>query len=242
MSLANILQKPQELQGVGLIHPVKLKNWDEFESNLSPIMLTRNHFQLEDENIALLDILVFGLRDESLIKSLCRIFDIVLGSNEFTIALSEDSYFFFNENNQIINSANYEELRKIILHQNILFEPKIYKNPTMQKWAEKVLKARGKNAPNVTIEDMLSTISILAGKHYWDLEEYTIYQIKYDFNRICKIKNYESQSILFANPYADMSKIKIEHFAENVDMYENPYDGVFKEKSSLMKINNAIQG
>ena len=82
----------------------------------------------------------------------------------------------------------------------------------------------------------------MAGKHYWDLEKYTIYQLKYDFNRICKIKDYESQSMMFANPYADLSKLKMEHFAENIDMYENPYDGLFKERSSLIKIDSAIQG
>jgi hypothetical protein len=241
MSLANIFQKPIKLEGVGFVHPVKLKDWDEFESNLSPIMLTKNHFGITDE-YSLLDILVLGLNDENLIKSLCNIFDIVLQSDSFTIAVSEDNYFFFNENEQVINSSNYDELRKIILHQNILFEPKIYKNPAMQKWAEKVLKARSKNAPNVTLEDKLSTVSVYTGKHYWDLEEYTIYQLQYDFTRICKIKDYDSQSIMFANPYADMSKVKMEHFAENIDMYENPYDGVFKEKSSLVKLNNAIQG
>jgi hypothetical protein len=238
MSLSNIFQKPIELNGLGFVYPVKLINWDEFEENISPIMLSKNHLQTEYD-VPLLDRVVLGLKDERIINSLCKTFNIVLNSNSFKIIVGNQSYMFMNENDQIIDSTNYDELRKIILRQNILFEPKVYKTQALQQWAEKVLKARGKNSPNVTIEDMLSTISVMAGKHYWDLEQYTIYQLRYDFNRICKIKNYETQSLAFANPYADLSNFKLEHFAENVDMYENPYDSVFKE-NKLTKLNSAI--
>lgn len=240
MSLANIFQKPTKVKGLGFVYPVKLKDWDEFEENVTPIMYSKNHIPIE-EDLPLLDRLIL-LRDEKIIESLCAIFNLVFRCNEFRIVIEENNYGFVNENKQIIFNLNYEELRNIILHQNILFEPKIYKTPALQKWAEKVLQARGKNSPNVTIEDMLSTLSVMSGKHYWDLGEYSIYQLRYDFNRICKIKNFESQSIMFANPHADLSKVKIEHFAENIDMYENPYDGLFKEKNTLGKINNAIQG
>jgi hypothetical protein len=226
MSLSNIFQKPIKLEGLGLVYPVKLINWDEFEENVSPIMLSKNHLQTQ-EDIPLLDRLVMlEVNSPNTIKSLCKVFNIVLRCEDFTIATSATDYFFFSEeNNQVVDRNNYDELRDIILHQNIIFEPKIYKTLALQKWAEKVLKARGKNSPNVTLEDKLSTISVMSGKHYWDLAEYTIYQLNYDFNRIVKIKNYESQSMLFANPYADLSKMKMEHFAENIDMYENPYDG-----------------
>lgn len=241
MSLSNIFQKPSKIKDLGFVYPVKLRDWDEFEENVTPLMYSKNHLPTE-EDIPLLDRLIFGLGDPKIIESLLKVFNIVFRCKGFTIVSDESVYGFLNENKQIIHTQNYEEIRQIILHQNILFEPKIYKTPALQKWAEKVLKARGKNSPNVTIEDMLSTVSVMSGKHYWDLEEYTIYQLRYDFNRICKIKNFESQSMMLANPYADMSKMKYEHFAENFDMYENPYDGLFKEKSKLVKLNTAIQG
>jgi hypothetical protein len=240
MSLANIFQKPTKIEGLGLIYPVKVKDWDEFEENVTPIMYSKNHIPIE-EDLPLLDRLIL-LRDEKIIESLCKIFSLVFRCENFDFIIDEYNYHFVNEHKQSINNLNYEELRKNILHQNILFEPKIYKSPALQKWAEKVLQARGKNSPNVTMEDMLSTVSVMSGKHYWDLGEYSIYQLRYDFNRICKIKNFESQSMMFANPYADLSKMKMEHFAENIDMYENPYDSLFKEKNKLVKINNAIQG
>jgi hypothetical protein len=86
------------------------------------------------------------------------------------------------------------------------------------------------------MEEMLSTVSVFTGKHYWDLKDYTIYQLRSDFNRICKIEEYRTQSMVFANPYADLSKFKMDHFAEKIDMYKNPYDDVFKDKSTMKKI------
>jgi hypothetical protein len=243
MSLNNILNKSINVNDFGNIYPVKLKDWDEFENNLNPVVLSKEHIPLDsEEDFPLLDrLFAYGLQDNMVFVSLCKIFNIISQSQEFQFLASNENYYFINENNQIINSNNYEIIRNHVLHQNIIFEPKIYKNPAIRKWAEKVLAARGKNSPNVTLEDKLSTVSVFTGKHYWELAEYNMYQLNYDFNRIIKFKNYDSQAIMFANPYADMSKMKLEHFAENINMYENPYDGIFKEKN-LMKLDNAIQG
>lgn len=242
MSLNNILGKPTEVNGFGNIYPVKLKDWDEFEENLNPIILSKGHLLLNiEDDIPLLDRLILGLQDDKVINALCKVFNIITYSKSYSLYTGENTYEFRNENNQIINSKTYELIRPIILRQNILFEPKIYKNPAVAQWAAKVLEARAKNAPNVTLEDKLSTVSIMTGKHYWDLEEYTMFQLSYEFNRICKIKNYETQSLMFVNPYADLSKFKLEHFAENVDMYEDPYKDIFKSKDQL-KISKAIQG
>lgn len=173
---------------------------------------------------------------------MCTVFNIVSRTDSFRFVIGDDTYGFINAHNQIVNSINYELIRDTILNQNILFEPKIYKNPAVAKWATKVLEARGKNAPKITLEDKISTVSVMSGKHYWDLAEYTIYQLNYDFNRILKIKDYESQSLVLGNPYVDMSKVKINHFAESINLYENPYDTAFKDKGKLNKLNMAIQG
>lgn len=243
MSLDNMLNLPIHIKDYGYIYPVKLKNWDKFEINLNPIILGKDHIPLNiDGDFSLLDrLFALGRQDQSVFENMCKVFNIVSNSQKYELIVGDKDYLFINENNQIIDRENYDEIRRVILYQNILFEPKIYKNPTIKKWAEKVLITRAKNAPDITLEDKISTISVFTGKHYWDLAEYTMYQINYDFGRIRKIKNYDTQTIAFANPYADHSKMKIEDFAENINMYENPYDGIFKEKSKLSKIDSAIQ-
>jgi hypothetical protein len=236
MSINNLLGEPYFIEGIGDVHPVKLIDWDKFEKNASPLLLTKDHLVTENDDEPLLDRLILGLRDENIVNSLCTIFNIALKSEKITFIYDGFRCFFSNENKQFIDSDNYEKIRDIIIQQNILIVPKVYKNKEVQKWAERVLVARGKNAPNITMEEMLSTVSVFTGKHYWDLKDYTIYQLRSDFNRICKIKEYESQSMLFANPYADLSKFKMEHFAEKIDMYRNPYDDVFKDKGQMKKI------
>jgi hypothetical protein len=241
MSLNHIFGKPKFVEGVGNIYPIRLKDWDEFEENCRPLLLTKKHFQVE-EDIPLLDLVVFGLRDEQVIKNLEIAFKLALRVEQVTFAYNENYYFFMANENSIIHNGNYEEVKRIILEQNLLFEPKVYKDPLMQKWAEKVLEARRKNAPNITLEDKVSTVAALNGKHYWDLEEYTIYQLEMEFARICAVKNYDVQSHLLARDYVNPADIKLDHFAEKIDMFKNPYDDLFKSKDKLKNINKAIKG
>jgi hypothetical protein len=240
MSLNNILNKPFHLEGVGDIYPIQLKNWDEFEMYVSILIHSDKHFETNGEH-PLLDILIKGLNDPWVPKALERLFQLTLQNDEVKFIIHNAKYYEFKiDENYSITSENYPDVREVIMRQNILFEPKVYKNPAMKKWAEKVLKTRGKNAPNVTLEDMISTVSVMAGKHYWDLAEYTIYQLKYDFQRICRLKDYDMQSLLVTNPYMDKSNFKMSHFSENIDLYVNPWEGIFKEKSSFKNINSAV--
>jgi hypothetical protein len=241
MSLDYILKKPKFIEGVGTIHPIKIKDWDEFESHVEVLLYSKSHFTNADD-YHLLDLLILelGMNNDRILDSLEKIFAMCLQVDSIEITHDTKSYYFPTGESTFINSHNFDVVRETIMRQNILFEPKVYKNPAMQKWAKKVLDTRSKNSPNVTLEDMLSTVSVVAGKHYWDLENYTIYQLKYDFQRICHIKEYEMKSALMSNPNIDSSKMKIEHFAENINMFVNPWDGIFKEKSSFKNINSAV--
>jgi hypothetical protein len=241
MKLNHILAKPQLVEDAGYIYPIRLKDWDEFEDNCNPLLITKKHFQIE-EDIPLLDLLIFGINDEQIIGNLETIFKLVLRVEQVSFIYDDERYCFIANENSIIHSQNYEEVRRIILEQNLLFEPKVYKDPLMQKWAEKVLEARRKNAPNITLEDKVSTIAAFNGKHYWDLQEYTIYQIEMEFARICAIKHYDQESHLFGRDYVNPADIKINHFAEKIDMFKNPYDDLFKSKDKLKNINKAMKG
>jgi hypothetical protein len=240
MSLNNILQAPIFIKSIGNIYPIKIVNWDNFESHLNILMLSKQHIPVTgDEDIPLLHRIVIGFQDDKVNESLCSIFNLLTRTDSFQLKLNSKTYYFENELNHVIDADNYEEIRNVALHQNLLFEPKIYKDKLMQIWAEKVLKERQKNAANITLEDMITTVASLSGKHYWDLGEYSIYQLKSEFLRWQRIKQYDTTSILYANPYA-ASEVKLEHFAEFLNMYEDPYKDLFKSKDSLKNINKAL--
>ncbi|MCM3110036.1 hypothetical protein [Lederbergia lenta] len=239
MSLNYILGKPTNVENAGDLHHIKVKDWDLFQEYLSIIMLSKKHLPLENEEVdtPLLDRLVLGLQDENVIRLLCNALNLAFRSTTFYITDDGFNYYFTNKEEQIVNADNYEVIRKLILHQNIIIEPKVYKDKRMQEWAEKALSARNKDAANITMEDIVSTISVYSGKHYWDIAEYTMYQLYSEFYRISKIKNYDTSSIMFANPYA--TDIKLEHFAECLDLYADPNKDLFKSKDKL-NINKAF--
>ena len=237
MSTNNIFHKPIYIKRFGNVYPIQVGDWEKFESCLNVLMISKKHIEVTvDEDIALLHRIVLGLQDDEINKALCKLFNLISKTDSFK--LDSDHYHFINDESQRVDFENYDEIRNTIFNQNILFEPKVYKDPLMQQWANKVLEARSKNAANITMEDMVTTVAVISGKHYWDLEKYSIYQLKSEFQRINKIKAYDTTSIMFANPYA--TDIKLDHFAEYLDMYADPYQDLFKSKDKLKNIDKAL--
>src|SRR5690606_5170758 len=146
MNLDYILGKPTVVEGVGNIYPVKVKDWDVFQANVNVLMYSNEHFTTDD-GIPLFDKLMrIGIyENEELINQICRVLNIVCESSNFSLVGDENSVFLVNENKQVIDTYNYETIRKLIIHQNLLLEPKVYKNEIMKKWAEKALEAKNKN-------------------------------------------------------------------------------------------------
>lgn len=246
--LSNIFQKPKAIPSVGEIYPVLMKDYDEFMDNANVISYTYDHFNLEEiapmlgvlsEELKLLDLITLVSKEtntyEQTFDNLCKVFSIILRKKvDFTFG--HTGVCFFDNKGFLIDRDNYDEIRSIIMKQNLIFSQKIYKSRLVQEWANKVLEARAKNAIDITIEDMITTIAVVSGKHYWDLENYTYYQIKAEFARIGKDKAYHTN---VAYQCAGAEKITIEHYAENTDIFKNPFDDVFKS-SENSKLDKAL--
>lgn len=239
MSLQNIFAKPQFVEGVGNIYPIQLKDWDEFEQYSGLLIFDKKDIP---EHSTLLDELLLKYPQQEIVVllGLMAIFKMILQVEKLELIEVNSSFAFKIDEERTILPSQYQEIRDIIVRQNVILLPKIYKSKMMQEWAEKALQARQKNAPKMTLEDMISTVSMAKGVHYWDLEKYTMYQLKTDFERYDKMMDFETSSLVFANPYADLSKVKLPYFAESFDLYKSPYDGLFKDKSKL-NISKAIQ-
>jgi hypothetical protein len=249
-SLDNILSRPKFVESVGYIYPVIIKDYDEFMENANVISYTYDHFDLDElsnvfeqpkENIKLLDLITIVSRQtgtfEQTFNNLKTVFSIVLRS-DVNFAVRENGVVFYNDNSYI-DRSNYDEIRKIIMGQNLIFSPKIYKSAIVQEWANKVIAARAESAVDIRLEDMLSTISIVTGKHYWDLEKYSYYQIKTEFARIGKDKAYHTN---VAYQCAGAEKVSIEHYAENAGIDMNPYDDIFVDSKKNSKLDKAMGG
>jgi len=306
LSLKNIFSKPEYIDGIGNIYPIKLKYYDDFIECSHLLYISKNHF--EPNNIPLLELLFysveqFNLSKEDLIKKLEKLFSLVI--NKPIIYQEYENYFWFqiidlvkkkfgdlivlslshrdengnyywlcqcdcgsppknilgddlingitnscgcskdiNQNKDdifdeksIISNHNYDNIRNIIMKQNLLFEQKVYKTELMNKWAEKAMKAKQKNAPNISLEDIITTVSVGCGKLFSDLEEYSIYQLYSDFFRLRKIMEHDS-SVHFL--CAGATNLKLQDFAESLNLYHNPYDDLFVSADKLTGLNKAI--
>ena len=247
--VSNIFSHSKFIEGIGHVHPIQMKHYDTFMNMASFITISYDHFDVKDEHkdeVKLLDLLRLHLSQYEnkyeLFEKMSDLFTIVL-RKKIKYFFDEEKFIlcFFNENKKkeltsIITRDNYDELRTVIMKQNLLFEQKVFKSKVKQEWAEMVLKARAKNSVDMEIEDMLTTIAVESGKHYWDLEKYSIYQVKAEFARIGKLKGFETNLALIGNT----DKIDNLHYAEKTDIHVNPYDTIFKENKTIGKLEKSM--
>lgn len=248
-STNNIFGKPTLINDLE-VYPVLMNDYEEFMGCANIVTYTYDHFDLKEiskmlnistEDIKLLDLVqlvaIQTETSEETFNSLANMLSIVL-RKPVNYGVKDNCIFFHSEEQLLVNRDNYDELREIVMHQNLIFTPKVFKNKITQMWAEKVLKAHAKNAANIDSEAIITTISVLSGKSYEELSNYSYYQIRATFDRICKLKNFDATSIMFANPYA--KDIKQDHFAETIEMHKDPYADLFKGENKLSKLNEAI--
>jgi hypothetical protein len=232
-----ILGQPDDVDGKE-IYPIRVKEWDKFERHANVLLYSKSHFENAGDT-PLLYLLIFALRDEDIINSLMEVLKLSFRASQIDIMQGSDSMHFLIDGEFQVNAQNYDDIRMSIMKQNLMFEPKVYKDPIMQKWAERALAARNQGGVDITMEDMITTVSIFGGQNPNDMPNYSVYQLKALFSRVAKINEYQSQSAAMSNPYADLSKIQLVHFAEKVDMFKSPYDDLFK-KDGNSNINKAM--
>lgn len=230
MSTKAIFGKGTLIEGVGLISPIKLSKYDEFLQYSNVLYYSKNHFGEEFESHALLDLLILGLKEDQVVHSLISLFRIVIDENTDFYYEDENNYGFKINEGQYITKDNYDLVRSVIMRQNLMIEQKTYKSKIVQEWANKAMEAKSKNGVKMLFEDTVSTVSVYCGKHYSDLENYTIYQLQSDFNRIGKLIEYDT-TISFK--CAGDTKSPFNHYAEHIDFFKDPHDDLFIKENKL---------
>ncbi|WP_413381240.1 hypothetical protein [Alkalihalobacillus sp. 1P02AB] len=246
--LKNWKGEPTYLKSIGNVYPIRVRDYDEFMKLVSILTLNYNHFDVdhmkktvENEDLKLLDLLgVISISDpkSNVIDNLIRLFKLVMRIDDVKLISSQPSYqLAFKVGSNVIHSKNYDALRELIMQQNLIFEPPVFKSKIKQEWAEMVLRARAKNGIDMDIEEFLTTIQVASGKHPSELLDYTVYQIRSEFARVNKIKSYEANLAMIGHA-KEISKL---HFAEKTNISSNPYDGLFVSGDKLSNIKESIK-
>lgn len=213
------------------IYPIKLKDLDEFQRCSYLLNFSKENFEESEKPLLFLIFAAAGrlnLQYEQLTETFCKLFSLVTQKE-----VSFDYSYFLIGKLKFVGVENYSQVREIIMRQNLIHEPKVFKDPLVQEWANMVLESKTKKGPKITIEDMITTVSVETGKHYAELENYSKYQLFSDFYRIRKMKNYDLSLLARSNG----GDVEIVDFAEDLDLYKNPYDDLFVDSSKLDKFN-----
>ena len=87
-------------------------------------------------------------------------FSLITKEQVTFIADGDDSGFLIGNTN-MISAQNYDKIRKAIMYQNLMFEPKVYEDPIVQEWVDKKLKVMQRQSGKITLEDMITTVKKL---------------------------------------------------------------------------------
>lgn len=143
-----------------------------------------------------------------------------------------------NNDEDLITSENYEEIREMIMEQNLIFEPLIAPNEASQKAIDMAIAKLSKNKTGIEI-NWESIFALLTRTRNINDETYTYYQMRADYSMELRLE--QSRAIpTYRAVGADVKHIEL---GEVLDIHDNPYsfDKVFKrnDRGNDKQINGA---
>lgn len=136
----------------------------------------------------------------------------------------------YDENNELISYIdiyNFDEFRKIVMEQNLLFEPLIAPNKKAQKYIDASL--RNDSGQESDIEAIVAFVS--TNSFTGDISNYTYYRLMAEFRSLIKQMN-RSDVVSYSAAGATKkngSPLDIPNIVSKLEVNKNPYDDVFKE-------------
>lgn len=237
--LKDILGLPKEVDGLGKVYPIKVIDYEDFLYHSNFLRFTKKHFNKEIQELPLFHLInLLAHEDEQIIHQFINMLKMITKKDFYSRITDDELPIYVSDDGSELNAENYDQFRRIVMRQNLIYEDRVFKSKTVKQWADKVLKARQENSVDMTMEDMISVVHVFTSAPFEQIANYTIYQLHHIFQRILKVEDYRKQ-IQFLCASGD-SKIKIDPFMEKIDLYKHPYDDVFVDKSKLSSLNNAI--
>lgn len=137
--------------------------------------------------------------------------------------------FFVLSEGEVVGELNREvfyEFRNIVMTSNLLHTPKIVSDLYSQKVIDRAIQSMSKNGIN---EDLASVCSVIKSEYKVTDEElmnYTYFRLRYDFE-IANRKHLNMFIYMLRSQGCGEAEIK--YLCETVDLYKDPYEGLFVE-------------
>ena len=234
------------------VYPVKVADYKRFNQLSKYLLISKENLGISSDIDLLTTVIQIALQQMSegredileecfytIVGELEELFSILTRDNIIFKSNTLEKMIFTNENHtNIISSYNYENLRKVVIKQNLIHEQKVYKNKIVAEWADRVRRAREKNNPKTNFYDILNIVSVGMNLSYKEIyESMNVFQLYSYFARLAHEENYRA-TILFKTvsdkvPNVDYSKSMI------TEIMKNPDDDLFKD-SGNSKLGNML--
>ena len=233
-----------------ILYPVKVYQEKQFNRLLQYILYSRKHYGI-DRKVELLSYVIqingaYYLEinkklsnDEAIglvIKDLEELFTIICRQNiKFNIDEDNKICFTNKEKTIQITNKNFNLLRIVVLKQNAIHEPKIFKNEIEKELTEEWLKRQEEKRKGNSIEGMgekMNLITCSTSKTYESLENENILQFNCDYLRCCNNMNF-----IITSMFRTVSdKVSIINYTDEVlsHLYADPYKGMEQDLGSFL--------
>ena len=152
LNLNNVFGKPVKYKNIKL-YPIKITDMLEFYNNVNCLTINKNKFpDVEIIKMSyLLFLFVISYQEPKIIEMLNKTLNMVLKDQEFKFFF-ENEQLFLKVNNIIINDFEFDNIKNIILQQNLLNVEQIL-DPTLEK---RLREAEEFLANKITREEMVA--------------------------------------------------------------------------------------
>lgn len=216
--------------------PVRLMDWEKFIPVAYEMLrlnneLLRKRLKL-DESILLYDYVIdymikmseerFGQEGSFALVLICSVFSLCYRLPVEPMLQKKDGevnlVFKIGDNDEdLITRDNYEEIRAMIMEQNLIFEPIVAPNKKSQDIIDKAIERKRSSGSNV--ETNLESMIILVSKSRPITEDYTYYQLQADYEMVLRLE--QSRAIpTYRAVGADIDPIEL---GAILSIHEDPY-------------------
>lgn len=237
-----LLDYPCNVDNVN-IYPVKILDWNNFRKYIGLFIQSKEHYNLNNDDELLRFIITNNSIDKntekpndillsSILFMICDAFNIITRSNDFEYIIDGDVFKFISKSNKyIVTNNNFEEIRKVVLKQNLQFEPIIYESEFKRKWAEKVKHGRMKKNEGLSISEIINFVRCGLCISYKEISEMNIFQLYSDFRRINNNKEFDTISLLKTTYGIERDKLPNISYTEKIfnELMKNPELDYFKD-------------
>lgn len=133
--------------------------------------------------------------------------------------------FFSDDGESIINKYNFDELREVVMNQNLIFEFPTSPSKQANTMLINAWETLTKNSSETDLIAICSTVSINKNITDEELQNYTWYRLMYDYKNIQRDKSNMALSI--ASVLAGGCKPTM--LCEPIEMHENPFSILFNK-------------